>query len=68
VSPSGEIVWDYWSPYIGQVKIGIGHPPQPTGPFKYAIFRATHIPADHPALAGRDLKPLVPQPEVQKAL
>ena len=29
----------------------------------FASFRATKIPPDHPALAGRDLKPLDPQPE-----
>jgi hypothetical protein len=38
--------------------------PQPgldTRPF--ATFRVTKIPADHPALVGRDLRPVEPQPE-----
>jgi hypothetical protein len=30
----------------------------------YAVFRATPVPADHPALAGRMLVPLDPQPEI----
>jgi hypothetical protein len=33
-------------------------------PMTYFQFRSTFIPADHPALAGRDLKPLDPQPKV----
>jgi len=40
-----------------------GSMPQPgldENPF--ALFRATRIPADHPALAGRTLAPLDPQP------
>ncbi|MED5376484.1 MAG: hypothetical protein VYC24_00235 [Acidobacteriota bacterium] len=30
----------------------------------YPVFRATKIPSDHPALVGRDLKPLDPQPPI----
>ena len=29
----------------------------------YAVFRASKIAPDHPGLAGRELKPLDPQPE-----
>lgn len=62
VNPSGEIVWEYWSPYSGEVRLPDGSLPQPGRPFMYAAFRATFIPADHPALAGRDLVALDPQP------
>ena len=41
-----------------------GSMPHPVDEFTYAVFRATHIPADHPALAGRSLAPLDPQPEI----
>ncbi|MCZ6640760.1 MAG: aryl-sulfate sulfotransferase [Gammaproteobacteria bacterium] len=62
VTPEGEIVWEYWSPYSGEVRMPDGSFPQPGAPFMYATFRATFIPADHPALSGRDLDPLDPQP------
>jgi hypothetical protein len=39
-----------------------GDPKSPM-PYTFIQFRATFIPADHPGLAGRDLKPLDPQPE-----
>ncbi len=68
VSPEGEVVWDYWSPYIGDAKLPNGAPPQPTGPFKYAVFRATFVPMDHPALQGKELQPVDPQPATQKAM
>ncbi|MCA6075507.1 aryl-sulfate sulfotransferase [Fulvivirga sedimenti] len=66
ITEDGEVVWDYWSPYIGQWKLPDGTPPQPVGPFMYAIFRATHIPVDHPAVAGKELQPIDPQPATQK--
>lgn len=47
VTPSGEIVWDYLSPFGGEVS------PDPAGgnaPPK-ALFRATRIPKGHPGLA-----------------
>lgn len=62
VTADGEIVWEYWSPYSGEVRLPDGSLPQPGSPFMYAAFRATFVPADHPALAGRDLSPLDPQP------
>ena len=64
VTPDGEVVWEYWSPYIGDVKLPGGLSPQPVGPFKFAVFRATHIEANHPALTGKDLAPLPEQPAV----
>ena len=62
VTPAGEIVWEYWTPYSGEVRMPDGSWPQPGAPFVYATFRATFIPADHEALAGRNLEPLDPQP------
>jgi hypothetical protein len=55
VAPSGEVVWQYLNPYTGRA-------PNPAGDPPYSVFRATKFPADHPALAGRDLRPLDPQP------
>jgi len=66
VSPQGKIVWEYWTPFAGYVKMKDGTAPQPIGPFVYATFLATHIPIDHPAVKGRTLNPLDPQPEGYK--
>lgn len=62
VTAAGEIVWEYWSPTSGEVRTADGGLPHPIAPFPYAVFRATKISADHPALRGRDLAPLDPQP------
>jgi len=62
LDPAGAIVWEYWSPYSGEVRLPDGSHPQPGAPFMYAAFRASYIPADHPALAGRTLTALDPQP------
>jgi hypothetical protein len=53
VTPSGETVWEYLNPFAG-------HAPNPAGDPPYSVFRATHIPPDHPALAGRTLEPIDP--------
>jgi hypothetical protein len=66
VTPDGKIIWDYWTPYAGNVRMKDGTFPQPVGPFVYATFRATHIPIDHPAVKGKSLPPLDLQPEVYK--
>ena len=66
ITPDGNVVWEYWSPYIGEIRLPDGNTPQPVGPFKYAVFRATHIAADHPALRDKKLIPYDPQPPVQK--
>ncbi len=55
VAANGEIVWEYENPYSGDA-------PNPAGDPPYSVFRATLLAADHPALAGRDLRPLDPQP------
>lgn len=63
VSPEGNIVWEYWNPYRGNAREPNGDPIDPM-PMVYSTFRATFIPAEHPALSGKDLQPLDPQPEV----
>ena len=63
VTPEKEIVWEYRNPYSGDYRLPDGTFAQPAGPFIMALFRSTLLPADYPAFAGRDLKPLVPQPE-----
>jgi len=62
VTSEGEIVWEYWTLFSGNVKNPDGSLPQPVGENTYAVFRATKIPLGHSGLAGRDLKPLDPQP------
>jgi hypothetical protein len=62
VTADGKIVWEYWDPYSGQVRLPDGNLPQPVGKNTYAVFRAAKIPAQHPALAGRTLRPIDPQP------
>lgn len=62
VTPDGEIVWEYRNPYRGEIRKPNGDPYDPM-PMAYIQFRATFIPADHPGLQGRELKPLDPQPE-----
>ena len=62
VTAAGEIVWEYWSPTSGDVQMPDGSLPHPVGAFPYAVFRATKVSPDHPALRGRELVPLDPQP------
>jgi len=63
VTPEGEIVWEYLMPYRGKIRKLNGDPNRHM-PRTHLQFRVTFIPADHPALAGRELVPLDPQPEV----
>lgn len=62
VTPEGKIVWDYSTIYSGNIRNPDGSFPHPVGKATYAVFRAARILPDHPALSGRDLKPLSPQP------
>ena len=63
VTRAGEVVWEYRNPFWGDVRNVDGSLPQPRIDERpFATFRATRIPADHPALAGRTLAPLDPQP------
>jgi arylsulfotransferase ASST len=63
ITPEGEKVWEYLMPYRGNIHKPNGDPVSPM-PFTHLQFRVTYIPTDHPALVGRDLVPLDPQPEV----
>ncbi len=63
VTPEGKIVWEYLSPFRGDIRKPNGDP-IPVMPLTFIEFRATFIPADHPGLAGRNLVPLNPQPKV----
>lgn len=63
VTPKGKVVWEYLNPYRGDVRKLNGDPIPPM-PITYMLFRSTFIPADFPALAGRDLVPFNPQPKV----
>lgn len=62
VTPEGKIVWEYLNPYRGEIRKPNG---DPVGVMfmPYSEFRATFIAADHPAFAGKELKPLDPQPK-----
>jgi len=62
VTPEGEIVWEYLNPYRGNIHHSDGEPVSPI-PLAYWQFRSNFIPADHPALKEKELKPLDPQPE-----
>ena len=65
VTKSGEVVWEYRNPYSGDVRNTDGSPAQPIPPSApFGVFRASRIAPDHPALAGRTLAPLDPQPPV----
>jgi hypothetical protein len=55
VTPGGRTVWMYDNPYSGRALNPDDNPP-------YALFRSIFIPPDHPALEGRVLEPLDPQP------
>jgi hypothetical protein len=63
VTSKGDVVWEYWSPYSGEASLP--HHEflvEDNAPNLYSSFRALKISPDHPALSGRDLSPLVPQP------
>ena len=64
VNPEGEIVWEFWDPRQGDVKLPDGSQPHPVGEFTHAVFRGSRYLVDHPAFAGRELRPLDPQPPV----
>jgi hypothetical protein len=59
LSPDQRIVWEFWNPHGGEIPHSIGKaggerksPVEPK-----AVFQATRIAPDHPALASRALKP-----------
>jgi hypothetical protein len=57
-----RIVWDYSNPYSEGVQEEDGWVPPGAKDNPFAVFRAARIAPDHPALAGRTLVPLDPQP------
>ncbi len=63
INPEKEIVWEYWNPYKHKYSLPDGSPAQPVGPFLYAIFRSTLYTPEYPGFAGKELLPIVPQPE-----
>ncbi len=65
VTPEGKTVWEYLNPYHGEMREPNGDPVNPMN-MPYSTFRSTFIPANHPAFAGKELKPLDPQPTVFK--
>ena len=62
VTTDGEIVWEFWSPTSGDVTSPPGGAAIRANP--YSVFRATFVAGDHPALRGRNLVPLDPQPRL----
>ena len=54
VTSAGAIAWEYWNAFGGDLK------DQGGGTDAHALFRATRIALDHPALKGRTLAPLDP--------
>lgn len=62
VTPAGDIVWEYLNPFRGDIRKPDGEP-NDILPMTYFIFRASFIPAEHPAFKGKEIKPLDPQPE-----
>jgi len=65
VTPENDIVWEFLNPYRGEARDLNGDPVRHM-PWTYSTFRSTFVPEDHPAFAGKELKPLDPQPAVYK--
>jgi len=62
VTPEKEIVWEYWNPFNFEYRLPDGTAANP-GNIPFQVFRATHFEPGHPALKGKTLDPLDPQPE-----
>jgi len=65
VTPENEIVWEYLNPYRGNATKPNGDP-KDLMPMTFSTFRSTFVSADHPALKGKELKPVDPQPATFK--
>lgn len=50
VTPAGKIVWDFWSPFGGDLVV--------EGVSGNGLFRAQRVAPDHPGLKGRTLVPV----------
>jgi len=62
VTPDGKTVWEYANPYHGEIRKPNGDPVSPMF-MPYSTFRSTFVPVSHPAFAGKELKPIDPQPQ-----
>jgi hypothetical protein len=61
IDANGEVVWEYWNPYEGDIRMKDGSLPQPgIDRYPYAVFQVAAVPANHPALADRRLAALEP--------
>ncbi|WP_019668351.1 aryl-sulfate sulfotransferase [Eudoraea adriatica] len=64
VTPVGKTVWEYRNQYKYDYKLPDGSVPQPGGSItQYGLNRSLHYDADYEAFKGKELKPIVPQPE-----
>jgi hypothetical protein len=65
VTADGRTVWEFWNPYWGNVRESDGTRPwSGDDRLLFGVWRAEKLTPDHPGLAGRDLAPLDPQPEI----
>jgi hypothetical protein len=59
ITASGEIVWDFWNPFSGDVRESDGTRAWAGDDrLLLGVWRAQKLPPDHPGLAGRTLVPL----------
>ena len=64
VTPEGQTVWEYRNQYKYDYKLPDGSVAQPGGSItQYGLNRSLHYDTDYEAFKGKDLKPIVPQPE-----
>lgn len=58
ITAGGEIVWELWNPYSGDIRESDGTRPWAGDDrLLYGVWRAQKLPPDYPGLAGRDLSP-----------
>ena len=62
VTADGEVVWEYKNPFA---LVEGANPPNDNN---FSMFRASRIPPDHPALEGKALAPIDPQPKTAHQL
>ncbi len=51
VTPEHELVWEYLNPFVGEIAMQLGEKSKGWS-HRYALFRVTYVPADHPGLPG----------------
>ncbi|MDA1272742.1 MAG: aryl-sulfate sulfotransferase [Verrucomicrobia bacterium] len=66
VTHEGKIVWEFLEPFGEGTPSADSRPNRDSGR-NHSVFRATKYPPEHPAFAGRQLKPINPQPAYAKA-